>query len=131
MIVSFSLSFFYFQMTKRPLEDASFANVLRQKPKEDISFKHQNAKQTVQLLMNAQRNLLIPQPNNDNNNNTLGTCYRCSHNTCIKCTYCEHVFCNNCIQQCITCQLPYCTTCSEIDYSQPMEQVFCFTCKQT
>lgn len=51
MIVSFSLSFFYFQMTKRPLEDASFANVLRQKPKEDISFKHQNGMLTLSMII--------------------------------------------------------------------------------
>ncbi|KAG2201098.1 hypothetical protein INT47_010850, partial [Mucor saturninus] len=42
-------------MTKRRLDDSSFANVLRQKIKEDPIQKQQAAQNTFALLMKAQQ----------------------------------------------------------------------------
>ncbi|CAO3669934.1 unnamed protein product [Rhizopus stolonifer] len=60
-------------MSKRQLEDTGFANVLRQKFKEDELIKQSVAQRTFERLMNAQR-----RPMEDATLETQKTCYRCS-----------------------------------------------------
>ncbi|KAI9472166.1 MAG: hypothetical protein EXX96DRAFT_348085 [Benjaminiella poitrasii] len=127
-------------MSKRRLEDSGFANVLRQKQKEDPSSKQKAAQHTLALLMNAQRHGRDPNNNpmnepsysyfNNNNNQPeqVPTCYKCSRSPLHgRCTFCEHTLCQDCIQQCSSCQQNYCTTCSVIDYSLSLDQVFCLS----
>ncbi|KAI7905090.1 uncharacterized protein BX663DRAFT_559316 [Cokeromyces recurvatus] len=130
-------------MNKRRLEDSGFANVLRQKQKEDPYLKQKAAQRTFALLMEAQRNIsnLKDKPtnepsynyfnNDDNQPSKTLTCYKCSNSFVYgRCSFCENVLCQNCIQQCNTCQQCYCSTCSIIDYSLSSDQIFCLSCKQ-
>lgn len=44
-------------------------------------------------------------------------CYRCSRGTAQeKCTFCEFLMCQDCLQQCCSCQYIYCNACSILEY---------------
>ncbi|KAI8637674.1 hypothetical protein BD408DRAFT_424115 [Parasitella parasitica] len=129
-------------MTKRRLDDNDFVNKLRQKQKEDPEMKHQAAQNTLALLMRAQHSTGVAAPANDpetlrqyltshNPAPKVAVCYKCPNATIYdRCSHCEHDLCLNCLQQCNSCQQLYCTTCSNINYSQSLEQVFCLSCTQ-
>lgn len=126
-------------MTKRRLEDSAFANVLRQKPKEDGSIKQLAgmlksasfyislsnllliiAKKTFELLMNAQKRSREMHIQEDEEmlylKSKTSHCFRCSWiRVCEKCNFCEQFFCQDCTQQCMACRLYHCTTCSIIE----------------
>ncbi|KAI9256194.1 NADP-dependent oxidoreductase domain-containing protein [Sporodiniella umbellata] len=99
-------------MTKRCLEDAGFANVLRQKFKGDEIYKQAVADQTWKRLMNAQRQL---KKMNDTHSDQTA-CFRCSTlRHANPCNLCERPFCEDCRQQCLLCGYDHCTTCSAIE----------------
>ncbi|KAI8094080.1 hypothetical protein BDF21DRAFT_448359 [Thamnidium elegans] len=126
-------------MTKRRLDDSSFANVLRQKVKEDPVIKQQAAQNTFALLMKAQQR---PKPravaapsykyfNAPQEPAPVEKCQRCANASVYnKCSFCEHILCHNCLQDCGACQYLFCSTCSVIDYSMSTDQVFCVSCTQ-
>lgn len=127
-------------MTKRRLDEGGFANVLRQKHRVDPILKQESAQNTFALLMNAQRTQSPRSTTNETSYKYFNAeqpqavqkCHRCSRGSAQdKCTFCEFFMCQDCLQQCSSCQHIYCNACSILDYSLSTDQVFCISCKQS
>ncbi|CAO3621978.1 unnamed protein product [Cunninghamella echinulata] len=92
-------------MSKRQLSDGDteFVNVLRQKQKMDINLQEKAQKTFAHMMKASRLQSYHTITNLDNQNESIGTCYRCSKsnrrlNTL--CFYCEHVVCQGCTQSC-------------------------------
>ncbi|KAI9308735.1 hypothetical protein BJ944DRAFT_259720 [Cunninghamella echinulata] len=98
----------------------------------DVNLQQEKAQKTFAHMMKASRLQSYHTITDlDNQDESLGTCYRCSKsnrrlNTL--CFYCEHIVCQGCTQSCNRCNSVFCVACSIIDYSNTDERSFCLSC---
>ncbi|KAI8065157.1 hypothetical protein BC940DRAFT_335049 [Gongronella butleri] len=142
---------------QRSLEEADFVNVLKQKHKPDIERQQQAGKGKVTRLVPLWTHLFCSffaskcvvfaakstfammmaaaarKPVAELEPTDGKVCRRC---ICVlvgeeileHCAFCEHEMCLRCLNACQSCEALFCSACAIIDYSTPMEQVYCTTC---
>ncbi|ORX48062.1 hypothetical protein DM01DRAFT_206171 [Hesseltinella vesiculosa] len=81
----------------------------------------------AKMMLAARQQSAAPAPIN----NDKPACHQCSrlmNDMGSRCPFCEHKFCHECLQPCLSCNGLYCSACSIMDYSTPVERSQCITC---
>ena len=59
---------------------------------------------------------------------TCAYCLKSSFSRFSLCSFCERTFCPSCLGGCSRCLKPFCSVCSQTDYSGAYDQLVCLSC---